>query len=146
TKGGVILKPYASVSNHSSDLAGYTETGGTFAGTVTNQSSKVRKARIGLETRYRARPNLELTGGLSFDKVSETGTFSTVSVGRLGGAAFGGGSGARSYNTANISIGLNSRVSRNITLHTQIDMTRALTAGASDVNIVAIKLGATVRF
>ncbi|MGB7317632.1 MAG: autotransporter domain-containing protein [Planktotalea sp.] len=142
----LILTPFAGVSSHSSSLAGYTETGGTFFGTVTGQNSKVNKVRLGLDALFRVRSDLEFTGGLSFERVSETGTLSTIGVTSLAGATFGGGLAARDYNAANVSLGVNYQISNGITLHSEIDMSRSLTVGASDTNRAGIKFGATISF
>lgn len=142
----LILTPFGGLSSHVSSLASYTETGGTFAANVTGQSASVRKARIGLDARFRARSDLEFTGGLSFERVTETGTLSTLGVTALGGASFGGGTVARTYNAAHVSFGVNHQLGNGITLHSEIDIGRALTAGASDINQAGLKLGATIRF
>lgn len=142
----VTLTPFAAVSNHVTKLNGYTETGGTFAGTVTAQNSTMRKGRIGLDARFRLRPDLELISGLSIERVSETGTFSTVSVTGLGGARFGGGSGARTYNAADVSVGVNYQVSSATTLYSTLNLTRGFNTAAKDIASANLSIGLSVRF
>ncbi|WP_299152274.1 autotransporter domain-containing protein [uncultured Tateyamaria sp.] len=146
TSQNLTLTPFAGLSSHRAELDGYTETGGTFAGTVSAQTSNLRKAKLGLDARFRLRSNLDLTTAVSVEHVKETGTFSSVSVTPLGGATFGGGSGARTYNAADVSLGVNYRASSNVALYSQVNASHALSSGASDIDRVGIQIGAAFSF
>ncbi|WP_281241660.1 autotransporter domain-containing protein [Lutimaribacter saemankumensis] len=140
------ISPFFSYQYSKSKFDGYTETGGSFPGVMSEQSATLRTASVGLAGTYRVSDALKLNGSLALGRTEESVGAPGLSVTGLNGMMFGAATGDRDYGIATLGIGMTYDLSGNARLYTKIDAQKALDSIADDIDAVSVTVGMSYTF
>lgn len=140
----VTAMPYVAYQAQHAQLDAYNETGAPFAGSMSEQDTTIRKAKLGALGAWRVSDAFSLTGGLEFAYVDEDVSHAGLNVAALGAGTFGGTGGNRDYGVATVGLGAAYDVNERIKVFGSIDVTKALSSDADDQDIIGGRLGVSV--
>ena len=140
----VTAMPYLSYQTQHAQLDAYDESGAPFAGSMSEQETTIRKAKLGALGAWRISPEFALTGGVEFAYVDEDVSHAGLNVAALGAGTFGGTGGNRDYGVATLGIGGAYDVNERIKIFGSVDVTKALSSDADDQDIIGGRLGVSV--
>lgn len=143
--GATVVTPFADVSRSSAQFDGYTETGGLFRGVVSAQESRQTTVELGAQVSRQVSPKLRLSGGLSAQRFSESGTQASVAVTALNGATFGGGAFSQQSNAVRAEFGVSYDVSDAVRVTSGLSVRKGL-SGASDLDEASLTVGVSFSF
>jgi probable HAF family extracellular repeat protein len=141
----MMFRPYLGAQYGKASFDAYSESGGTFSGTVSEQSTTIKTAKIGADFHYLVNDRTTLTTGIELERTVEDINASTLSVTSLSGAAFGGGTGTGYHTSGTVSLGAHHKLSARTTLYGEIEATNAF--GASNKwDVAEAFVGLTISF